>query len=134
MGRVASLSYFTLAAQQVNGMFQLNHGLIYYFSPFFFLLLCFFNKPSCFLPASPGTKGAQFPHSLCSRLSPNTHGLPWQTAVCVFFYFHCFLKKRVKEHAGARGLAPALPWGFSDASPAVLGLPAAHCSVSCFPA
>lgn len=115
-------------------MFQLNHGLICYFSPFFFVLLCFFNKPSCFLLASPGTTGTWFPLSFCSGLSPNTRGLPWQMSVCVFFYFHCFLKKRVKEHAGALGSSPALPSGFSDASSAVLGLPSTHCSVSCFPA
>lgn len=51
-----------------------------------------------------------------------------------YFIFTVFLKKKVKEHAGAGGSAPALPPGFGDAPPAAPGLPAGRRGVSCLPA
>lgn len=117
--------------------FQINHHLIRYFSPFFFVLLCFFNKPGRFLPASPGTTGARFPRSLCSGISPETRGLRRQRACCrpvILFSLFFFLKKKVKEHTGVGGSAPALPLELGDAPLAAPGLPAGRCGVSCLPA
>lgn len=57
-------------------------------------------------------------------ISQHRQAPPEKLFVCYLIFTVFFFKKRVKEHTGAGGSAPALPPGSGDAPPAAPELPA----------